>query len=158
MGFYITGVLTAHWLREDAVSWDLAREMVQSLRLNLDKDAHLYGARMLRDTGRLVGVLGTGRLASGLAARYMDALNPGVIVLSNIGNVRVETGAPFFSVNKVGFASSLSATASFGVHAATCEGTLSLSFVGMEPMHAAETTGETAERAVRELEALARTS
>ena len=151
MGFFITGVLTASRYQEQTGFWNAARQIVLSLRRSLDQGEHLYGVRMIQATDRLLGLAGAGGPGAWLYSRYTDALNPGMLVLSNIGNVRVETGAPFFTVDKLGFASSLSSTASFGLHAACCQGTLSLNFVGMEPLHGPETLSKLAAQAVGQL-------
>ncbi len=145
LGFFITGVFTAHESQADTDFWVLAKQVKDSLARGLARGEHFYGAAMVGATESLMRWAGNRDFGCRLCARVTDAMNPGMLVLSNIGTVSMDTGGPLIKVDKVGFVSSFSATTTFGLHAATTDDTMVLNFVGMEPVHSRRQVSDAAD-------------
>lgn len=149
IGFFISGILTISRAGQSSNFWELAQQIRSLIMKRIESGDHFTGAHgLIRVTNFLYSLFGTGKLASRIYANHIDRTNPGMIVLSNVGDVSFNQDFTPLKIKTLGFASSFSCTSTLGLHVATLNGILTMNFVAMKPLYFNEKIQRIAERMI----------
>jgi hypothetical protein len=149
IGMYISGVFTPVSIRRarDRL-WEAARAISRSVHESIDAGEPYLAAAAARLMMPLLGVVGTGERGMKLVSDGGYRTGSKLVVLSNIGRLKVEVGSVEPRVTGLGFASSMSVFGSIGLFAATYNGRMTLNVVDMEPGFPRECAERLADRVI----------